>query len=537
MARTYSGVSRETNPPPVKRALRWLARLLYHGSKNYPSVVFTVTGLPLTFVILGRVAGALAGIIALAGVALAMRETNRLNAWWNFRLGFNWFTMCEKLTMSSLGWRRVAQNGRTYYPVREKVTWLDGVLEVQIHQLPLGMEDKSWPLAAMEESMRGALGFLQGKVFQSNDEADRVTFRMSFRPMPTGVPLETWMFEVGPEMVPVGKEMDGTTSFFNLATTPHTMVAGETDFGKSGWARNCLIGKAVWEAWEVLIIDGKGVDYGWAAQLGCEVLTAEPTGEGFVDSAQLHGHISSLMHRMNRRRWLMGQMGVGENWSEFMLKFHWLEAQDIDLDQWLIDAGFSYTTSTGSKKNDDYEEHLVQLTWEDVRQEARILLVLMDEFGSIMRAKGKTGSQDRAHKAFAMVAQQCRAFGIRLVVLAQRPDVKDFGEYGGQARAQFRNRLAFGALDTDGLQMVFEARKDYDIALAARSRVKGRGAAFGLVGQYGESSSGDVRQIQAPWAEETEVLRILLEHRPELFTIETVAWMQARYEHKETVPT
>jgi hypothetical protein len=527
-SRAYAG-TRVKDRGRIIHAFREARRHVGIAWRWYPSVFISFIGALAALSRFGLLAFAIVAIIG--GWVVYARisdEGNRLQAIWGFRMESRWRSMCLKMSLTCAGWMRSGQ-GCKFFPELEQITYADEALSLKIHTMPIGMDDKAWPLEAMEEGLRGTLGFVNGEVIEHPEEADRYTFRLTSKPMPTMVPVERYMFDLGERVVPVGIALTGEIVAFDLATIPHILVAGQTDMGKSSWLRNCLLTKALLDDWAITIIDGKGIDYGWMSVLGADVHAAEPSALGYEDPAKLHGRISGIMHTMNQRRWLMDKMEVGENWSRFREKVAWLEQrrdQDgWDLDQWLIGNGFSFVTTKGSGDNKIETEH--QLVWADIEEASRFMLVLCDELGSVLQAVGKNNTGPAAQVAFATVAQKCRAFGMHLVIAAQRPDVQDLGVRGGSARAQFGNRLAFGNLDQAGRVMVWEDAKDPDIAKAIKSGVKGRGAAGGLMGH-----PGDIRLIQAPFMDEVSMVKWVLEQRPELATPEALGWVVDRIKYQ-----
>ena len=197
--------------------------------------------------------------------------------------------------------------------------------------------------------------------------------------VPMGVPFKE-SFRVIEEnttknlLLPIGKEISGTTVTFPLDEMPHLLVAGTTGSGKSVLV-NCMIMTLIMRNYpnqlKLMLIDPKQVEfakYAMEPHLYCPVIS---------DSDAAINGLKKLCEEMDRR------YTVFKNWS--------------------------------CVKISEYRSK--RINREDQMEELPDIVCVIDEFADLMQTSG-----DEVADYVQRLTQKARAAGIYLIIATQRPD-------------------------------------------------------------------------------------------------------------------
>lgn len=205
--------------------------------------------------------------------------------------------------------------------------------------------------------------------------------------------------EQNTEMLSVGLNENSEVAFIEFDKAPHTLVAGETGSGKTVFIRGAVM-EAADRGADIYICDPKRIE-----------MAGLKDWPGVKEIATGTEQMIALVEKIYR---LMDQ-------------------RYIQIEQ-------------GKATSDDFTPVLL------VIDEAREWIDRSNAFWKATREKGQTGSEHPAVEMWRSIGRLGRSARIRLLIGIQRPDAKVFG---GEARDQYGNRIAFGELSEQGARMMF----------------------------------------------------------------------------------
>lgn len=252
-------------------------------------------------------------------------------------------------------------------------------------------------------------------------------------------------------LLTLGKTIDGTPFFADLATMPHLLIAGQTGSGKSVGI-NAMICSVLMRAApkdvKFIMIDPKMVEMGIYADIP-HLLTPV-----VVDPHEAANALKWAVVEMERRYKLLAQY----------------KHRNIDLFNKAIINGL---------EADEGDEALQVLPK---------IIVVIDEMADLMMV-----ARGEVEESIARLAQKSRAIGIHLILATQRPSVDIIT---GVIKSNLPSRLSYRVSQKNDSRIILDAN--------GAERLLGKGDGLFL----GPGTSRLVR-IHAPFLSETEVLDLV----------------------------
>ncbi len=218
--------------------------------------------------------------------------------------------------------------------------------------------------------------------------------------------------------VAIGKTISNETFVFNLAKTPHLLVAGATGQGKSVGI-NAIITSLLYKKHpsqiKFVLIDPKMVELSLYSKIERHFLAKLPNEESAIitNVEKVVPVMNSLCIEMEDRYKLLTQAGV-RNIVEYNEKFI-------------------------SRKLNPYKGH----------KYLPYIVVIVDEFADIIIQEGK-----QVEAPISRLAAKARAIGIHLIVATQRPSVDVIT---GVIKANFPTRIAFKVMSGHDSKTIIDA--------------------------------------------------------------------------------
>ncbi|ABS06084.1 cell division protein FtsK [Kineococcus radiotolerans] len=254
--------------------------------------------------------------------------------------------------------------------------------------------------------------------------------------------------------IPYAVDEDGATIAWRPAIDPMLMVVGPTGTGKTVLLHNIVARFAKW-GWPVHIVDGKGIEF-----LGFREWPNVQTVATYVDEQV------ALIHAV-----------------------------------WQIMEDRYAAVIAGEATETDFEPVVL------------ILDEFRDFYGNVLpwyadiRVTGRGGdpSKPPVLEAVKSIARKGRSSRVHLVLGTQRPDA-DF--LSGEARDNFRARVALGRLSPQGANMMWDS---YTAGVSV-PRIRGRGTTLGPAGNVIEVQTfwtPDPRKVREGQHDDLDILRAL----------------------------
>lgn len=204
--------------------------------------------------------------------------------------------------------------------------------------------------------------------------------------------------------VALGKTISGETYVFDLAKTPHLLVAGATGQGKSV-GLNAIISSILYKKHpaevKFVLVDPKMVEFSMYKRLECHYLAKMESEDAPVitDTDKVKNTLQSLTIEMDARYALLEKAGV----------------RDVR----------------------EYNERFIarRLNPEKGHRYMPYIVLIIDEFGDLIMTAGKEIEQP-----IARIAQKARAVGIHMILATQRPSTNIIT---GVIKSNFPSRMAF----------------------------------------------------------------------------------------------
>lgn len=265
--------------------------------------------------------------------------------------------------------------------------------------------------------------------------------------------------------VVMGKTITNEIFMFDLAKTPHLLVAGATGQGKSV-GLNAIITSLLYKKHpaelKFVLVDPKMVEFSIYEPLEKYYMAAMPEYDNIIitESTKVINTLNSLVIEMENRYLLLKDARV-RNLEEYNDKF---VNRRLNPEKDIPD-------STGKTQHHRFLPYLV---------------IIIDEFGDFIMVAGK-----EVERPIARIAQKARAVGMHMILATQRPSVNIIT---GTIKANIPTRIAFRT------QSVVDSRTVLDS--------KG---AEGLVGKGDMLYSGgtEVTRIQCAFVDTPEVEAIV----------------------------
>ena len=258
--------------------------------------------------------------------------------------------------------------------------------------------------------------------------------------------------------ISIGRTITNDVFMFDLAKTPHLLVAGATGQGKSV-AINAIITSLLYKKHpaelKFVMVDPKMVEFAPYKPLLRHYLAATPDTEDenivIVDCDKVVNTLNSLVIEMENRYQLLMQAKCRnlEDYNEKFINRH-----------------------LNPEKGHRYMPYLV---------------IVIDEYGDFIMQAGK-----EVERPIQRIAQKARAVGMHMILATQRPDVKIVT---GTIKANIPTRIAFRT------QSVVDSRTVLDS--------KGADQLIGK-GDMLYSASGAITRIQCAFVDTPEVENIVL---------------------------
>jgi hypothetical protein len=199
-------------------------------------------------------------------------------------------------------------------------------------------------------------------------------------------------------VIPVGVHPDGSANW-DLARSPHLLVAGATGSGKSSLLRSIVASVPTGWLWRAVVVDPKEIDFAPARH--------EIEVHGLAETPELLTDLAAILGRRKER---LRSEGVD----------HWRSLP----------------------------ERLIPV---------RPVLLVLDESADLLGGVGLSKAEGQAvREAVGTLVRQGRACGVHVVAAFTRPDAEVIP---GAVRDQFGARVALGPLSPDGARMMFSAHR------------------------------------------------------------------------------
>ncbi len=243
--------------------------------------------------------------------------------------------------------------------------------------------------------------------------------------------------------VALGKDVYGKTVIGDLASMPHTLVAGTTGSGKSVCI-NCMIISMLYKFTpadlKLVLIDPKTVEmqpYLRIPHLACPVVT-EP--------ARAIGALRWAVNEMEHRYRLFSRFGV-RNYEDYNAcskdelpdqHNYWDDVEDDEVDYERIEAmaeELERQGASGIPLEEEDPEELELDALEDVPEKLPYIVIIIDELADLMMIV-----KEDLENYVARLTQKARAAGIHLVVATQTPRSN---VVTGIIKANIPSRIAF----------------------------------------------------------------------------------------------
>lgn len=254
-------------------------------------------------------------------------------------------------------------------------------------------------------------------------------------------------------VIPIGKDVMGSSYYADIERMPHLLVAGATGSGKTIFL-NSLILSLLWrnppDILRFVLIDPKRVEF---------------------------TSYKSLPHLLC--------LPITQN------------SKVIPVIKWLIEemeTRFGILHDTGQRDIISYNEMVIKKEekqkdiQEEIPQKLPYIIVIIDELADIMASRGK-----EFEAGIVRLAQMSRAVGIHLVLATQRPSVEIIT---GLIKANITSRVAF--------QVASQVDSRTILDMAGAEKLLGRGDMLFLSGE-----SGKPKRIQASFISTREIKRVV----------------------------
>ncbi len=241
--------------------------------------------------------------------------------------------------------------------------------------------------------------------------------------------------------VALGKDVYGNTVIGDLASMPHTLVAGTTGSGKSVCINSMIISmlyKFRPDELKLILVDPKVVEmqpYKSLPHLACPVVT----NPGRVISA-LRWAVNEMEHRYK----LFSKIGVrnfedyNRHACEYIPEEEPLEAEDAPDASWIEDFASDIERQAEDEVALSKEEEQGEFDFDDdndIPLHLPYIVIIIDELADLMMMV-----KDDLETQVARLTQKARAAGIHLVVATQTPRSN---VVTGMIKANIPSRLAF----------------------------------------------------------------------------------------------
>ncbi|HMK96865.1 MAG TPA: DNA translocase FtsK, partial [Acidimicrobiales bacterium] len=298
-----------------------------------------------------------------------------------------------------------------------------------------------------------------------------------------------------PLEVPAGRDIAGRPVMVNLAEMPHLLIAGATGSGKSSWINSMLISvltRATPNQVRLILVDPKRVELGAYAGLP-HLLTNVVTNPKKAANA-LRWAVEEMEHRYD----LLAEVGMrditGYNaaWDRGELAEPLFFGREVDEE--LEEDLKVGTDGQGGEEALDGPGRAGRPSSPEGLRFARLpfILVVVDELNDLMMVAARD-----VEESICRIAQMARAVGIHLVLATQRPSVDVIT---GLIKANIPSRLAFAVSSLADSRVVLDQ--------SGAERLIGKGDLLLLT-----ASSSLARRLQAPWAEEEDVHKVVAHWR------------------------
>lgn len=270
--------------------------------------------------------------------------------------------------------------------------------------------------------------------------------------------------------VAIGRTITNEVFMFDLAKTPHLLVAGATGQGKSV-GLNAIITSLLYKKHpaelKFVLVDPKMVEFSIYKPLLKHYMAAMPDQNDndiiITDCQKVINTLNSLVIEMENRYTLLMDAGV-RNVEEYNTK---ILSQDHPLN--------ANTPIPSNVSKEPLHHHFMPY-----------LVIIIDEYGDFIMQAGK-----EVERPIQRIAQKARAVGMHMILATQRPDVKIVT---GTIKANIPTRIAFRT------QSVIDSRTVLD--------TKGADQLVGK-GDMLYSGGGNMERIQCAFVDTPEIERIV----------------------------
>ena len=255
--------------------------------------------------------------------------------------------------------------------------------------------------------------------------------------------------------VALGKTITNETYVFNLAKTPHLLVAGATGQGKSVGI-NAIIASLLYKKHpsqlKFVLVDPKMVELSIYRAIEKHYL------------AKLPGNNPSIITDVSKVTEAMNSLCI------------------------LMDERYELLTKAGCRNINEYNEKFIkrQLNPEKGHYYMFYIVVVIDEFADIIVQEGRQGETP-----ISRLAAKARAIGIHLIVATQRPSTNVIT---GVIKANFPSRIAFKVTNYIDSKTILDQ--------TGANQLIGRGD---LLISYG----GDITRVQCAFIDTPEVQKLV----------------------------
>ncbi|MBQ9705033.1 MAG: DNA translocase FtsK [Paludibacteraceae bacterium] len=229
--------------------------------------------------------------------------------------------------------------------------------------------------------------------------------------------------------VVMGKTITNEIFMFDLAKTPHLLVAGATGQGKSV-GLNAIITSLLYKKHpselKFVLVDPKMVEFSIYEPLEKYYMAAMPEYENIIitESTKVINTLNSLVIEMENRYLLLKDARC-RNLEEYNEKF---VSRRLNPEKDVLD-------STGKPQHHRFLPYLV---------------IIIDEFGDFIMVAGK-----EVERPIARIAQKARAVGMHMILATQRPSVNIIT---GTIKANIPTRIAFRTQSVVDSRTVLDAK-------------------------------------------------------------------------------